>query len=56
MGDNESCKTRVCNMSIVVLASGGLDSTLISVMAEEEGVETFPLFIDYGVSVKRTAP
>lgn len=35
-------------MSLVNLVSGGLDSTLIGVLAKEEGVATFPLFIDYG--------
>ena len=35
-------------MSFVNLVSGGLDSTLIGVMAREESVEHFPLFIDYG--------
>lgn len=35
-------------MSIVNLVSGGLDSTLISIMAKEEGVDVYPLFIDYG--------
>lgn len=35
-------------MSIVNLVSGGLDSTLVGVMLKEEGVEQFPLFIDYG--------
>ena len=35
-------------MSFVSLVSGGLDSTLIGVMAKEEGVTHFPLFIDYG--------
>lgn len=35
-------------MSFVNLVSGGLDSTLIGVMAKEEGVVHFPLFIDYG--------
>ncbi len=35
-------------MGLVNLVSGGLDSTLISVMAKEEGVQTYPLFIDYG--------
>ena len=35
-------------MSLVNLVSGGLDSTLVGVMAKEEGVEVFPLFIDYG--------
>jgi 7-cyano-7-deazaguanine synthase len=36
------------NSSTVVLASGGLDSTLISVLCREAGVTAFPLFIDYG--------
>ena len=35
-------------MSVVNLVSGGLDSTLIAVMMQEEGIEQFPLFIDYG--------
>ena len=35
-------------MGIVTLVSGGLDSTLMSLMAHEEGIEIFPLFIDYG--------
>ena len=35
-------------MSLVNLVSGGLDSTLIAVMAQEEGLEQFPLHIDYG--------
>lgn len=35
-------------MSIVALVSGGLDSTLIGVMAKEEGTDYYPLFIDYG--------
>ncbi len=35
-------------MSLVNLVSGGLDSTLIGVMAAESGVTTYPLFIDYG--------
>jgi 7-cyano-7-deazaguanine synthase len=35
-------------MSLVILVSGGLDSTLISVLAKEEGIQTYPLFIDYG--------
>lgn len=35
-------------MSFVNLVSGGLDSTLVGVMAREEGIEHFPLFIDYG--------
>ncbi len=35
-------------MSFVNLVSGGLDSSLIGVLAQEERVEHFPLFIDYG--------
>ncbi|HNZ32378.1 MAG TPA: 7-cyano-7-deazaguanine synthase [Smithellaceae bacterium] len=35
-------------MSIVNLVSGGLDSTLISVMLKEEGIQTYPLFVNYG--------
>ena len=40
-------------MSFVNLVSGGLDSTLVGVMAKEEGVEHFPLFIDYGQRAAR---
>lgn len=35
-------------MSIVSLVSGGLDSTLMAVLAKEEGLTQLPLFIDYG--------
>ena len=35
-------------MGIVPLVSGGFDSTLMSLMAQEEGVPLFPLFVDYG--------
>ena len=35
-------------MSLVVLASGGLDSSVIAAMATQEGESVFPLFIDYG--------
>jgi len=35
-------------MAIVTLVSGGFDSTLMSLMAHEEGITMFPLFIDYG--------
>ena len=35
-------------MGIVPLVSGGFDSTLMSLMAQEEGVALFPLFLDYG--------
>ena len=35
-------------MSLVNLVSGGLDSTLVGLLAREEGVEIHPLFVDYG--------
>jgi 7-cyano-7-deazaguanine synthase len=35
-------------MSIVTLTSGGLDSTLMAVLARDEKLEQYPLFIDYG--------
>ena len=35
-------------MGVVTLVSGGLDSTLMSLMAHEEGVKLFPLFVNYG--------
>jgi 7-cyano-7-deazaguanine synthase len=35
-------------MGIVTLVSGGLDSTLVSVLIKEQGIEQHPLFIDYG--------
>lgn len=35
-------------MGVVTLVSGGFDSTLMSLMAFEEGMTLFPLFVDYG--------
>jgi 7-cyano-7-deazaguanine synthase len=35
-------------MSTVALVSGGLDSTLVALLAKEAGVALHPLFIDYG--------
>jgi len=35
-------------VGIVTLVSGGIDSTLMSLMAQEEGIQLFPLFVDYG--------
>jgi len=35
-------------MSTVLLTSGGLDSTLMAVLAQESGITIYPLFIDYG--------
>jgi 7-cyano-7-deazaguanine synthase len=35
-------------MSMVTLVSGGLDSTVMAVLTQEEGLTQYPLFIDYG--------
>ncbi|MCG3697563.1 7-cyano-7-deazaguanine synthase [Aliarcobacter butzleri] len=35
-------------MAIVTLVSGGLDSSLMAVLANENGNKQFPLFINYG--------
>ncbi len=35
-------------MSVVTLVSGGLDSTLVAKLTQEEGITQYPLFIDYG--------
>lgn len=35
-------------MSVVTLVSGGLDSSLMALLAREEGIQQYPLFIDYG--------
>lgn len=35
-------------MSIVTLVSGGIDSSLVALLAKKEGVIQHPLFIDYG--------
>ena len=35
-------------MSLVILVSGGLDSTLVAHLAKEQGVSQHPLFMDYG--------
>jgi 7-cyano-7-deazaguanine synthase len=35
-------------MSIVNLVSGGLDSSLVSILLNEEKIEQFPLFVNYG--------
>jgi len=35
-------------MALVTLVSGGLDSTLMSLLAFEEGIKLYPLFLDYG--------
>lgn len=35
-------------MSIVTLVSGGIDSSLMALLAKKEGIIQYPLFIDYG--------
>lgn len=40
-------------MSMITLVSGGLDSTLMAVLAKEERIEQYPLFIDYGQRANR---
>lgn len=35
-------------MKLVTLVSGGIDSTLMSILAKEQNFELYPLFIDYG--------
>lgn len=40
-------------MALVTLVSGGLDSTLMAVLALETGIQQFPLFVDYGQRSKR---
>jgi 7-cyano-7-deazaguanine synthase len=40
-------------MSLVTLVSGGIDSTVMALLAKEEGVEQYPLFIDYGQLSRR---
>jgi 7-cyano-7-deazaguanine synthase len=35
-------------LSIVTLVSGGLDSTVMALLAQEEGLTQFPLFVNYG--------
>ena len=48
MGDYACGKTGDGFMGIVNLASGGLDSSLVSILALEQNIPVFPLFIDYG--------
>ena len=35
-------------MKVVTLVSGGLDSTVMSTLIREEGLEQFPIFVNYG--------
>ena len=46
--DINASRSTAIGMSVVTLVSGGLDSTVMAVLAREEGVAQSPLFIDYG--------
>ena len=46
--DHNASRETGASMGIVNLVSGGVDSTLIGMMAKEEGLNVHPLFIDYG--------
>ncbi|MBK7539582.1 MAG: 7-cyano-7-deazaguanine synthase [Myxococcales bacterium] len=35
-------------MTLVLLTSGGLDSTMMALLAVDEGIEIHPLFVNYG--------
>lgn len=35
-------------MAVVTLVSGGIDSTVMSLLAREAGLEVYPLFVNYG--------
>ena len=35
-------------MEVVVLMSGGMDSSLVAAMAADQGLKPRPLFVDYG--------
>lgn len=35
-------------MKVITLVSGGLDSTVMSVLIKEEGLEQYPVFVNYG--------
>lgn len=48
MGYYEGSEKRKYFMSFVNLVSGGLDSTLVGVLAKENSVDAVPLFINYG--------
>jgi len=48
MGSHESLSAGGKSMSIVTLVSGGIDSSLMALLAKKEGIIQHPLFIDYG--------
>lgn len=48
MDCDESASKGVCEVSIVTLVSGGLDSSLMAYLAQDEGVAQYPLLVNYG--------
>jgi len=48
VGRDPHGKEGVPGMALVTLVSGGLDSMFMSILAHEEGVTLYPLFVDYG--------
>lgn len=48
MGNDARGKEGGFLVSLINLVSGGLDSTLVGVLAQEEGIDVYPLFVDYG--------
>lgn len=48
MDNDARCQEGGTPVALVNLVSGGLDSTLVGVLACELGLEVFPLFVDYG--------
>jgi len=48
MGCDESISEGIREVSIVILVSGGLDSSLMAYMAKDEEVIQYPLLINYG--------
>lgn len=53
MGRYAHCETEGNDLSIVLLASGGLDSAVMAALAKQQGLTIHPLFIDYGQLSKK---
>jgi len=48
MDCHESFFKGVEKLSIVTLASGGLDSSIMALLIKQEGIKQYPLFLNYG--------
>lgn len=48
MDHNENKQQEEQGIRVVTLTSGGIDSSVMCLMLSKEGVEVYPLFIDYG--------